>query len=230
LRTLHPQKPNESNHIAGVNGRVIPVKGRGTVKWKLEDDDGVVHKIKIKNALYVPEMQMCLLCPQHWSQNSNDHFLKRNGTWCASYADECILYWNQCRHKHTIKWDHKMNTVALRSAPGAYKYRVFAAMLEASQDIETNKHLCYQANIQDTHIISDNEEEISNEHQQSQDMFRPHEPAPNDKASDTYAAEEKHNKTREENLTDFMDNLTEKPVHMINDTDKRLLTADNPQV
>jgi hypothetical protein len=123
-----------------------------------------------------------------------------------------------------------MNTVALRSAPGAYKYRVFAAMLEASQDIETNKHLCYQANIQDTHIISDNEEEISNEHQQSQDMFRPHEPAPNDKASDTYAAEEKHNKTREENLTDFMDNLTEKPVHMINDTDKRLLTADNPQV
>jgi hypothetical protein len=57
---------------------------------------------------------------------------------------------------------------------------------------------------------------------------RPHEPAPNDKASDTYAAAEKHNKTREENLTDFMDNLTEKPVHVINDTDKRLLTADNP--
>jgi hypothetical protein len=111
LRTLHPLKPNESNHIAGVNGRVIPVKGRGNVKWKLEDDDGVVHKIKIKNALYVPEMQMCLLCAQHSSQNLNDHFPKWNGTWCASYADECILYWNQCRHMHTIKWDHKTNTV-----------------------------------------------------------------------------------------------------------------------
>jgi hypothetical protein len=152
FETLHPLKPNESNHIAGVNGGVIPVKGRGT------------------------EMQTCLLCPQHWSQNSNDHFPKRNGTWCASYADECVLYWNQCRHKRSIKWDHKTNTAVLRSAPGAYKYRVFAATLEASQDIETNEHLCYQANIQDTHVISDDEEELSNQHEQSQDMFR-HEPA-----------------------------------------------------
>jgi hypothetical protein len=77
--------------------------------------------------------------------------------------------------------------------------------------------------------ISDDEEELSNEHKQSQDVFRPHKPAPNDKASDTYAAAEKHNKTREENLTNFMDDLTEKLVHMINDTGKRLLTADNPQ-
>jgi hypothetical protein len=59
-------------------------------------------------------------------------------------------------------------------------------------------------------------------------MFR-HEPAPNDKASDIYAAAEKHNETREENLTDFMDNLTEKPVHVIDDTDERLLSANNPQ-
>ena len=228
FETLHPLKPNESNHIAGVNGGVIPVKGRGTVKWKLEDDDGVIHEIKIKNALYVPEMQTCLLCPQHWSQNSNDHFPKRNGTWCASYADECVLYWNQCRHKRSIKWDNKTNTAVLRSAPGAYKYRVFAATLEASQDIETNEHLCYRANIQDTHVISDDEEELSNQHEQSQDMFR-HEPAPNDKASDIYAAAEKHNKMREENLTNFMDNLTEKPVHVIGDTDERLLSANNPQ-
>jgi hypothetical protein len=60
-------------------------------------------------------------------------------------------------------------------------------------------------------------------------MFRPHEPAPNDKASDIYAAAEKHNEMREENLTNFMDNLTEKLVHVINDTDERLLSADNPQ-
>jgi hypothetical protein len=34
---------------------------------------------------------------------------------------------------------------------------------------------------------------------------------------------------REENLSDFMDDLTEKPVHVIDDTGKRLLAADNPQ-
>jgi hypothetical protein len=93
----------------------------------------------------------------------------------------------------------KMNTAVLRSAPGAYKYRVFAVTLEASQDIKTNEHLCYQANIQDTHIISDDKEELSNEHEQSQDIFRPHEPDPNG-------------------------------VHVIDDTDERLLAADNPQV
>jgi hypothetical protein len=123
-----------------------------------------------------------------------------------------------------------MNTAVLRSAPGAYKCRVFTAMLEASQDIETNEHLCYQANIQDTHIISDDKEELSNEHEQSQDIFRlHHEPALNDKASDTYAAAERLNETREENLTNFMDDLTEKLVHVINNTDERLLAADNPQ-
>jgi hypothetical protein len=89
-----------------------------------------------------------------------------------------------------------MNTVVLRSAPEAYKYRVFVAMLEASQDIETNEHLCYQANIQDTHILSDDEEELSNKHEQSQDIFRLHKPAPNNKASDTHAAAEKYNTTR----------------------------------
>jgi hypothetical protein len=36
FETLHPLTPSKSNHIAGVNGGVIPVKGRGTVKWKLE--------------------------------------------------------------------------------------------------------------------------------------------------------------------------------------------------
>jgi hypothetical protein len=76
FETLHPLKPNKSNHIAGINGGVIPVKGRGTVKWKIEDDGRVIHEIKIKNALYIPEMQMCLICPAHWSQNLNDHFPK----------------------------------------------------------------------------------------------------------------------------------------------------------
>jgi hypothetical protein len=123
------------------------------VKWKLEDDDGVIHEIKIKNALYIPEMQTCLLCPQHWSQNSNDHFPKWNGTWCASYADECVLYWNQCRHKHTIKWDHKTNTAVLRSAPGAYKYRVFAATLEASQDRDQRTSMLPSKHIRYSHYF-----------------------------------------------------------------------------
>jgi hypothetical protein len=44
------------------------------------------------------------------------------------------------------------------------------------------------------YIISDDKEELSNEHKQSQDIFRPHKPAKDEKASDTYAAAEKHKK------------------------------------
>jgi hypothetical protein len=47
-----------------------------------------------------------------------------------------------------------------------------------------------------THFTSDDEEELSNKYEQSQDIFRPHKPALNDKASDTYAAAEKYNTTR----------------------------------
>ena len=47
-------------------GGVIQFKGEGGIVWKLEDDNGIVHTIKIKKALYVPESPPCLLSPQQW--------------------------------------------------------------------------------------------------------------------------------------------------------------------
>jgi hypothetical protein len=56
---------NDPAGILGPTGERSPIKGKGTIKWKIEDDNGVVHTIKLKNALYVPAFKTCLLCTQH---------------------------------------------------------------------------------------------------------------------------------------------------------------------
>jgi len=47
----------------------------GTIQWRIEDDDGRVHTIRVPNSIYVPESNIRLLSPQHWSQTAKDHKL-----------------------------------------------------------------------------------------------------------------------------------------------------------
>ena len=47
-------KPVKGKMVKGFGG-VVQVMGDGTILWKIEDDDGVVHTINIKKALYVLE-------------------------------------------------------------------------------------------------------------------------------------------------------------------------------
>ena len=63
----------------------------GTILWKIEDEDGVVHPINIKKTLYIPEDLACLLAPQQWVQQANDNQPKPDDTWCATKAQYCIL-------------------------------------------------------------------------------------------------------------------------------------------
>jgi hypothetical protein len=41
----------------------LDIKGTGTFKFKIKDNNGMMHKIKIPNSLYVPELKRCLLSP-----------------------------------------------------------------------------------------------------------------------------------------------------------------------
>jgi hypothetical protein len=74
FESIRPLDPSDNDRIYGPSGEAAPIKGKGTIKWRIEDDDGVIHTIKLKNSLYVPAFTHCLLCPQHWSQVSDDHF------------------------------------------------------------------------------------------------------------------------------------------------------------
>ena len=46
----------------------LAIKGKGTFKFDITNDDGKKHTIRIKNSFYVPKMRRCLLSPQHWEQ------------------------------------------------------------------------------------------------------------------------------------------------------------------
>ncbi len=50
--------------VKGIN-QGLEIKGVGTFKLKIDDDNGRTHKIKIPNSLFLPDLKKCLLSPQH---------------------------------------------------------------------------------------------------------------------------------------------------------------------
>jgi hypothetical protein len=52
----------------------LDMNGTGTFKFKIKDNNGMTHKIKVPNSLYVPELRRCLLSPQHWVQEAKDNY------------------------------------------------------------------------------------------------------------------------------------------------------------
>jgi len=159
FESIEPLDKDDPTIVLGPTGEESPIKGKGTIKWKIEDDDGVVHTIKLKNSLYVPNFTNCLLCTQHWSQVTNDHFPQREGTWQASYSDTIVMYWDQRRYKRTVKWNARTNTGFFRSAAGAVDYRVYAAAVDTDNEVDVHEHVCYQSHFNNTHLISDDEDD-----------------------------------------------------------------------
>ena len=115
---------------------MVQVKVEGTLLWEIEDDDGVVHPINIKKALYVPKVLSCLLAPQQWAQQANNYHQHPDGTWYATKARHCILYWNQERYHRTIPWDTSINITKILSAPSSNICRMFMAAYEQERNRE----------------------------------------------------------------------------------------------
>jgi hypothetical protein len=89
------EEPTQADiRIYGTNG-VSTGTLMGTVEWEIEDDHGSTHKIRIPNAIYSATNRNRLLSPQHWAQGANDRYPIRYGTWCATYDDRVVLYWEQ---------------------------------------------------------------------------------------------------------------------------------------
>ena len=116
--------------VKGVGGN-LKVMGSGTLRWKIENDDGKIHKIICKDAIYLPNLHSCLLSPQHWTQSLNDNSPRLDGTWYTTYVDICVLEWNQRKNRRTIRFDgNSTNTPIIYSAPGNNLYRRKIAILD----------------------------------------------------------------------------------------------------
>ena len=212
--------PKTRQRIRGIGNQMLSVTGEGTVLWKWEDDDGDVHQHYIDGVLYVPEASFCILSPQHWSQQANDNNPNPNGTWCATYADKCVLHWKQQKFKRTVYLDQATNTARFHSAAGAVKYRVFAAAQDAFNNIEVNEHVVYQALHDDgvPHVIPDEVDD-------HQDVDRS---SPNEAQSPRARSVDE---VREENLSDFFD-VSDIPAivpNVITDEEEDNLSAISPQ-
>jgi hypothetical protein len=83
--------------VGGVKGikQGLDIKGVGSFKFKLEDDNGKMHKIKIPNSLFVPNLKRCLLSSQHWTQEVGDKYPMLRGTRVEQDDENCILIWGR---------------------------------------------------------------------------------------------------------------------------------------
>ena len=53
---------------------------RGTIKWYIEDDQGLVHVMIIRGASLIPDAPTQILSPQHLAQQADNHYLREEGT------------------------------------------------------------------------------------------------------------------------------------------------------
>ena len=64
-------KMHNDTEEEGIKGS-LDIKGSGTFKFHIKDNEGGVHLIKIPNSTYVPDLRVCLLSPHHWAQEAKD--------------------------------------------------------------------------------------------------------------------------------------------------------------
>ena len=131
--------PEPDLTVKGAGGN-LQVMGSGTLGWRIQDNTGKIHTIIEKDAIYVPKRHTCLLSPQHWAQGLNDNSPKLDGTWCETYANRCILEWNQRKCKRTIRFNkYSTNTPIIYLAPG---YNVCKKKIDILDVVAKSAQLC----------------------------------------------------------------------------------------
>ena len=142
--------PLNNYKIQGINGKVDDKIMQGTIRWYIDDDDGVSHAITLPNSIYYPNAKSRLLSPQHWAQEVKDNKPQRNGTWCATYDDKVVLYWNQQQCHRTIPLSKSEDNVAtIRTTPGYKRFIAFDTRMESTMEFTSKPN-----------IVSDDEQEI----------------------------------------------------------------------
>ena len=65
--------------VKGIKGHAEATH-RGTIKWYIEDDQGLVHVMIIRGAYLIPDAPTRILSPQHLAQQADDHYPRAEGT------------------------------------------------------------------------------------------------------------------------------------------------------
>jgi hypothetical protein len=118
--------------VEGIKQGLV-IRGTGTFKFKIGDDDGKTHKIKVPNTLFLPDLRRCLLLPQHWVQEARGNYPLPRGTRMESDEENCILIWGQGKYKKTIPFNPTSNVPIMHLVSSSCAYRAFATNFEACE-------------------------------------------------------------------------------------------------
>ena len=132
---------------------------RGTLKWHVEDDSGLVHIMVIKGAYLIPDAATRILSPQHLAQQVDDHYPREEATGALTTSKNITLFWSQWRFTNTVPLDPQTNVGLTMTASGARSYCTFCATIDAAETM--------QPNIFTMHVIPDDEDT---------DSFQPKDP------------------------------------------------------
>ena len=124
----------------------LKIAGRGTLRFRIDDDDGVTHTITVPNSVHIPDLPMVLVSPQHWAQQTTDN---TESTSCAKHT---VLSFRG--YKKTIPYSAQSNTPSFRSTPGTLRYQAFAAVVEHGTATSTSL-------LRSEHIVTEDEESSS---------------------------------------------------------------------
>ena len=138
--------------VKGIKGHARATH-RGTVKWYIEDDHGLVHVMIITGAYLIPEATTRILSPQHLAQQANDHNPTVEGTGALTTSKNITLFWAQRCFTETVPLDPNTNVGLTTTAPGARDFHSFCATVTTPETKQTN--------IFTTHIIPDEEDDES---------------------------------------------------------------------
>ena len=139
---------------------------RSTVKWKIEDDNNMVHTFTIPNTYYIANAPTRILSPQHFAKQMQDHKPHVEGTGCTTTCTTIVLFWNQRKFTKTVKLDPKLNIAMMNTAPQIQQYKSYIV----NQGDESNMH----THIFEMHIIP--EEESDPEQEDDPLSFQPSDP------------------------------------------------------
>lgn len=117
--------------IKGFNGTSTHSVKKGTLLWRWEDDNGVVHKFKIPGSYYIPGLETRLLSPQHWAKAQRVE--RRGEIGCETSAYSTKLFWGNKKFLLTVPHSDQDNCATFALAPGYKQFSVYCARMSKRQ-------------------------------------------------------------------------------------------------
>ena len=139
--------------IKGIGGTFEAEVYETTIRWDLEDDDGVTETHIIPRSFYIPNAPHHLFSPQHWAQHQRN---TSNKARCITYDQSIVLEWENRAKSKTIPLDIRGSNVGImRTSPGFQAFSAFCQSTGRTTTDDDNKPITvFSHMIEDTDSIA----------------------------------------------------------------------------